>query len=466
MPRRQCQYNMRKREGRDPLAERGLCWQILSALNVLREPDCACTSFDLCSRKRSGWDCLWSCWLVALDGCGRCPSWAHQLFKLPCRCSYRRYGQGRWFGEGLGEGRQDGVGGVSCCREAAVARNLHELFAMHSMSGHETERVSWKTSYATQRWWCRVTLLAKSLSGNSEQRGLSRVIALFVGFDGDEFYFQPVQRARGLTFGQGRKAFLTLWRWASGSQVSPPLVPDMDLVLDADDVLILLAEDRSRAAHAHARQCPESANRRTLAKVVESSCQRTAEDSHRRMEWSHRCRARGGGRVLWVQVRRCGFTRRCPRTTERSFSKATCAVDRRPCRIWQSITGKSLWEVDFCWKICPSKRRAKFRFSQTPMRQSSAMRDDVVSWLAVVSETHTRELWQWCAPSAVLGRVGPSLFCPRRVFLPLLLFMKPRITGQWLGNGGSKACPTRILPLLLFIAASEGYDWAVGKEGL
>ena len=40
--------------------------------------------------------------------------------------------------------------------------------------------------------------------------------------------------------------------------------------------------------------------------------------------------------------------------------------------------------------------------------------------------------------------------------------MKPR--GPCLGNGGIEARPTRVLLLLRFIAASEGYDWAVEKK--
>ena len=37
---------------------------------------------------------------------------------------------------------------------------------------------------------------------SSKQRGLSGFIAQIFGFDGDEFYIQPVQRTEGLTFGQ------------------------------------------------------------------------------------------------------------------------------------------------------------------------------------------------------------------------------------------------------------------------
>ena len=53
--------------------------------------------------------------------------------------------------------------------------------------------------------------------------------------------------------------------------MSHPFGAEMDLVTDADDELVHLAEDRSGLP---------TVDRRTLAKEVESSCQRTAEVSH------------------------------------------------------------------------------------------------------------------------------------------------------------------------------------------
>ena len=102
---------------------------------------------------------------------------------------------------------------------------------------------------------------------------------------------------------------------------------------------------------------------------------------------------------------------------------------------WEGTLG-----ARFCWKICPSKRRAKFRFSQTPLRQISAVRDDVVSWLAEVSEVHTKRVVAMMRAFGSVGESGPIIVLSRRVFLPLLASMQPR--GPCLGNGGCKACPT------------------------
>ena len=116
--------------------------------------------------------------------------------------------------------------------------------------------------------------------------------------------------------------------------------------MEADDEFILLAEDRSELpTHMpdNVQSLPTGGlwRRRSKARVKERQkiviVGWSITSVPRSWSWTSTV----------VQVRRCGFTRRCPRTTERSFSKETCAVDRRSCRILQSITGKGLWELAF-----------------------------------------------------------------------------------------------------------------------
>ena len=69
---------------------------------------------------------------------------------------------------------------------------------------------------------------------------------------------------------------------------------------------------------------------------------------------------------------------------------------------------------------------------------------------------HTMRVVAMMRAFGSVGESGPMIVLSRRVFLPLLASMKPR--GSCLGNGCSKACPMRVLPLLWVIAASECYD--------
>ena len=62
---------------------------------------------------------------------------------------------------------------------------------------------------------------------------------------------------------------------------APVLVPKMDLVMEADDELVLLAEDRSVLP---THRPDDVQNLSTGGLWRRSSCQITAEDSHRRVE--------------------------------------------------------------------------------------------------------------------------------------------------------------------------------------
>ena len=68
-------------------------------------------------------------------------------------------------------------------------------------------------------------------------------------------------------------------------------------------------------------------------------------------------------------------------------------------------------------------RSAHQNVAQTPLRQISAVRDDVVSWLAEVLEVHTKRVVGMMRAFGSFGRVGPSLFSLRRGSLPLLASM-------------------------------------------
>ena len=186
-----------------------------------------------------------------------------------------------------------------------------------------------ETCYATSMVLVPGDFVGQRIVQSSEQRGLSRIIAQFFGFDGDKFYIQPVQRTEGLTFGQVLRGLPGVG--AVGIRKpgkAPVLVPEMDLVMEADDELVLLAEDRS-GLPTHISDDVQSLSTGGLWRRRSKALVRERQKIII-VAWSDHIGAalvELDGTV--VQDRRCGFTRRCPPTTERSFSKATCAVAPR-----------------------------------------------------------------------------------------------------------------------------------------
>ena len=220
---------------------------------------------------------------------------------------------------------------------------------------------------------------------NSEQRGLFRIIALFVGF-----YFQPVQRAGGrfdLRAGpRGLPGVVAVGIRKPGK--SPFWCPIWTTHMP-DNVQSLPTGGLWR--------------RRSKARVKER--QKIVI-----VGWSDHIGAAlveldgycGPGTEVWIYSPMPTDDR--TKLLESDMCSRQKALSNLTVHHWEGSLG-----ARFCWKIGPSKRRAKFRFSQTPMRQSSAVRDDVVSWLAEVSEVHTKRVVAMMRGFGSVGESGPII---------------------------------------------------------
>ena len=182
----------------------------------------------------------------------------------------------------------------------------------------------------------------------------------------------------------------------------------MDLVMEADDGLILLAEDRSELpTHMpdNVQSLPTGGlwRRRSKARVKER--QKIVI-----VGWSDHIGAAlveldgycGPGTEVWIHSP-------MPTDDRTKLLESDMRSRQKPLSNLTVHHWEGSLEARFCWKICPSKRRAKFRFSQTPMRQISVVRDDVVSWLAEVSEVHTKRVVGMMRAFGSVGESGPFI---------------------------------------------------------
>lgn len=85
--------------------------------------------------------------------------------------------------------------------------------------------------------------IARIIANTCRQHGLSQVLMELFGFEGDEMYFQDIPQLQGITFKEACLRFNNAVLVGLYRKNRVQLNPDMDTVIEKDDLLILLEED-------------------------------------------------------------------------------------------------------------------------------------------------------------------------------------------------------------------------------